>query len=804
MNQPRPAFRPLLLGCLILLVPPRADARQTTPEARLAPELNRTARAVLQRDPLTTADIEGALVLVQEAANLKPDDADQWRLLLKVAALADRPELRREALRRILELDPEDEGARLMRLLDAIDRYQTIERRIGGYERLLAAENRNRLGLAVASRLALDLALLHQRAGDLEAFGQWLAEAAVIDPSNRDAAALALGFFGDHDGDPYARAELLVNLIMADPTDLGAQISLAQLLLDNGAYPAADRVYELLQVAMKTAGIGRDNEMLADIATVKWALGETELALGLIERQRDLLDDMHRQRMRAEDPALTPDDLAAIAAPPDTVLATVAAAIHDRLDDGQSEQALRNVRAAYDARLEALGDESETAAERARLHLELAWVTLWLSSDVSAARDALAEAETLLDLSDTARARFEGWAALREGRPEEAADRLQPLAADDSAARLGLALSDLALDRRREAARQFLSVARERPGTLLGVWAADHLADMLGQRVDLSEQAGRLNELVDTLPRALERYARQPRTAMALRVVPTRRTFDPYEPVLVDIEVTNATVLPLGIGPDGPIRPQIAVFTDLRFARRVEDVATPAFILDIDRNLRLEPGERHVIRLDLRAHQVGDALDEAPLGGATLTVTAMLNFQAGASGLLEPGLLGSTATSSLTRVDGARINESWLRQTIDAVKDAEAPDPRHVALLSHVVVRPVPEDADVNFRGLTDEARAAVLPAFARLGAVDQAWLLAVMPGDEAFEPLLNTARKSAHHLVQLAYLLFQRTGPDDPMLDAALRDEDKTMRAVVEMIRSADRADAEEAASEPDQDEDR
>jgi len=743
---------------------------------RVASELNQAAHRLLRQMPLTPQAIDASLVLVRESAALRPDDADQWRRVRKVATLAERDDVVDEALGRILALDPGDEAARLLRLLVAVERYQTMEQRVAALEQLLSAENRGRLRPAVASRLAMNLAFLHQRGGNLDAFAHWLAEASIIDPANREAAAVAAGFFSANRDDAYAEAELLANLIVADQTDLGAQIELARLLLDAGAYPAAERTYELLLSGLIAEEVAADDNIIADLATVKWALGKPDEALQLIDRRRR---DQANQAQRSAAPGT------AAAPPTDTVLATVAAAIRGRQPEGGAESAMEIVRSAYAARLGELAGLADTAAAQAQLHLQLAWITMWLARDAEAARASLGRADELVPVSDQAKARFEGLAAWCAGDAARAIELLQPLVDSDPASRLGMALACRDLNRARDAARHLLAVARAQPGTLMGVWSADMLAEMVGQRVPLTDQARRLNELIESLPRGLERQARQGTTGLTFRIRPGQSTYSPFDPLPITISISNQAVSPLAVDHEGPIRPQIVVFCDVRGTRLLDRPPPPAFIIDIDRTLRLEPGETYTITFDLRDGVVADALDELAVWGANVTVTGMINFHARADGVLHPGLLGSAASTPLIRVDGVRMTEQWVVDTIAAVQAGDDPLPRDVALLSHLAAEAPGRDGAEPTAQHIDEARAAVLSAFPRLAPLDQAWILSVLPAHDAFEPLLNVARRSDDRHVQMAYLLSCSSGPDDPMIDAAMRGDDEDIRIVAEAIRA-------------------
>ena len=104
----------------------------------------------------------------------------------------------------------------------------------------------------------------------------------------------------------------------------------------------------------------------------------------------------------------------------------------------------------------------------AQIGIEAAFVTLWLGGDIDRAQGYLDGATTLLGeqaMSDDARRRFEGWTALRRDNVSQAVELLQPIAARDAAAQLGMALCHLAEGKRRDAARALNDVATRRRGT---------------------------------------------------------------------------------------------------------------------------------------------------------------------------------------------------------------------------------------------------------------------------------------------------------------------------------------------------
>ena len=218
---------------------------------RLARLLTRTSLELLRLPEPAATDYRVALTLSEWATELAPDWLEGWRIFLQIASVAESvddqgPERLRRALSAIVRIDPRDEVARLRLLSLAVDRYGTVEERAAAYERLLAPENLSKLGGPVASRLALELALLLYRNGDVDGFAARLAEAVALDPSNPSATEMAAGFLRHRVADPVGEAELALAAAVANPANLEPLQSLATICLSNGAFVASQRLYGIV------------------------------------------------------------------------------------------------------------------------------------------------------------------------------------------------------------------------------------------------------------------------------------------------------------------------------------------------------------------------------------------------------------------------------------------------------------------------------------------------------------------------------------------------------------------------------
>jgi tetratricopeptide (TPR) repeat protein len=798
----------MVLGAFILTAaailaqgPAKLPAAAEQSVARLlADQWIRTGRAVLESEPITVQKIRLVTLLAEMSTETAPDYETAWRFLLSIADVSERVELQRQAVQRLAEINPTDDVIRLRRLNHVIDDLDTAEERVALYERLLDPSRRDEIGPAVASRLALDLALLKQSQGDLGAFSTWLAEATAIDASNRKAAALAAGFFRANVKDPTAEAELLISLVMADPTDAMSMLTLGQLLLERGAYAGAQRLYrQAVKVAQYTGSPPITDELVADAAIALWGQGDTSSAMRMIVEHQRIKDHLLRIGLKRDRPEMTPLDLAkenAVLAP---TLSTVRAMIQKELGGELAGRALQAAVLSYDEAIAtAASAEPADPAARGGLLLEQASVMYWLGADIEEAGSRVTQAAALQPLTPQAEARFDGWHALRSGDTATARAKLAPLAENDPLAAIGFALALIEEGERRESARQLLSVVRKQPGTLLGVWAYTTLAgpDMLKQRFAVSETAAQLDGLTAKIPAAFDRYVENPTLALSLRIRPEQVQYGPLDPVIVTIEITNHTSVPMSIDRNGPIHPHVAIIVSPQVARVKLPTELRPLIIDIDRKLRLAPRERLEIKVDLRQSQLATVLDTHALRGATVSVRGLLNFMVTPQGALRAGILGSEVTTERIRIDGVRMSRAWIEDALAAVTQPDSlNDLIQLAMLAPVAAAGPAQGAPAEDVQLLADVSSAMVEAFAKLSPTAQAWLLGVLPRTSSMEPVRALARRSTDPWVQLSYIIHQSTGLTDPVFDVARRGEHAKLRELAELFPEALQLLAEPAA---------
>lgn len=763
---------------------------------RLAVELVRYGNDIIGTLPVSTRSINIAKYFYEQAASFAPDDPEISSRLLEIALVAEDDQLIDSATRQLLNASPANQLAQLRRLMSAIDRFQTAEDRIRSYEILLSPENQEALGEILSSRLAFQLAMLHRRMGDIDQFSHWLGQSIALDPSYSEAIAMGAGFFQTRAGDKIANVELLVSLLLADPTDSTTPAVLANMLMQSGAYESARRMYFLSARDITADKSVPSSDMLADLALAEWASGDRDRALATIQARQQEMDAYYRSLTRQEAPDLSPIDLARMEAPLTPTLATVRAVVASSADADTARDAMSSAIESYENALQILATQEGTQKEQASALLEMAWLSLWLGGDVEKAEAWILQAQQLQELDPDAHARFDGWVQLRRGFDEDAMRSLTPLEEKDPVARLGLAVILEQQGKMQDAARKYLEVARSQPGTVIGIWSAERLSGILGTPLPMTEEAEKMTAIIANIPTVIDRYPDDPRLAISIDIEPAAQNIKPYEPVIINIELANNTPMPLAISPDGPINELILIEPVVQIPYQKALTFGP-IVFDIAHRLRLEPYERITIPFDLRTVWVGLLLNLHPYQGATVMTTGILNFTASNNNMnlktvFAPGLLGSEVTGTPLRVEGVRISEEWATGVISSSLEGSinSDDLTGLAILSVVAgsntgtmtTDPIPED-------LAQKSLATIFQLFPTFDPVQQAWFLCVMSRSDLLDPVRSMASRDGDQLVKAIRLVrLMESGDlsllrDDPTLMSSLRSEDATIRQLAEWI---------------------
>ena len=787
---------------------------ETLAAERLSEEFMRVAHTAAMLKPLNTKTITAAVILITEASILSPNDEAVWRSLIEVAHMADKPELKSHAIKQLLRIAPTESSAQLSRLRDAVARTNTVDERMGVYEQLLTDGRSSKLDSRVAARLALDAALLQRQLGDIEQFARWLAESVALDPSYPEAMSLAAGFFGDESADVHRRAELLASTVLSNIRDSTIQVTLAEFLLAYGDYKDARAMYEVVLSGENNIN-GISDGLLADIVLSQWADGDPIAALDTLLTRQIYVDKIFRQQTKSQQPRLTPLQLSRIHAPLLPKLATVRAVIYaSQEDDSKARIAYDDAADSFNAMIKIYKTQGEAAINQViNFLLQAAWISVWIGEDAEAARSIIDNIEERATIGAREKNRLEGWVAMLNGNLDMAVSYLSEYE-DDNAARAGLAKVYLLQGNAQAAAKEYLSIARQQSGTLLGVWSRVQLQRIVGTEFSIRPEVAKLQEFMVGVLQTLNDYIRDPRPAIDVRIYPLKDVFEPYEPMLIRIELTNNTSVPLTISKTGPIQPLLLVEAFVEISGATIN-KTPPIIIPIDREISIGPRKSLIIETNLRQRWMGGKFNEFPLRGATVRLRTTVNFTAretrdrrGAPVFVYGvGRLGKSEDTNIFRLNGIRLTDTWLKEAIIQADDVDTVDDlTTLLLLTHIVAEDViitveepaiPIDVNVDpiptVQGerlaIQDEAITAVLTTFPSLGINAQSWVIATMSDDPTIESVVGMVHDQNSITAQLAWMIrfISDTVPDEALDDQrllqALQSEDDRVRSVASWV---------------------
>ena len=766
------------------------------------------------RDPdISDEGYEAGLALALRCARMAPERRPAWDMVL---LLADQVEggtpdearvARREALAALAKLDPLDDVVRLARIADAIEAHPTADARVRAYEAILAPQNRASLGAPVVARLAYQLAALESRIGNTELFSRWLAEAVKADPSYPTAAQAAAGYFRMRVADPAADIELLSIAVEANPRDLSTWSALISVLLDGGAFKAAERT---ARMAIAVAEAERRNELVyaftGDLATALWGSGQREEASHELELRMNRLTEDYRRIISLYDPSITNERLAREFPPLPSTLSIAMLGLAQKDGDAKKVDALlQRALRGTDAEIKRAEDQGSSKEEIGSFTLQRAVALLLFGKEFGAVPALLDEAVKSGALGEQGKARFDAMLAWRQGKADVALKALEPLRANDPLAQYAYASALADAKRTSEAIVEFRTIAEERIGTSLGLLALDRLSDLLGQpkllasqlSKSIAERAEVLNKaLTDHLPTTLDETIDRPFRALTVEVTPSSTLIGPYESFTIGIRIRNSSRLPMAIGGDAPISGKVTMRSAAPRPGQTDGAELPPQPLLIDRRLRLMPGEEIFVPVDADLTIIGLLLNIQPLDSHLVSIAVVSNPSVGSGGM-APGFLGSVTGAAPIQFTGVNINEAWIKESRALVQTAGSIEAvTRLALLIHAA-----SDANLlpeSIRGDTKAIWTDIVNAWKAMPESAQAWVLGVVPQEmPSMAPLLDAARASTSAAVLRSWAISRVVDPMDPILDVCRRSGDAELTKLADSVQwVADRR-AKRAASE-------
>ena len=550
-------------------------------------------------------DYRIAKELLAIASALQPNDQTILRLYMEAAAGADDGQALRDISRRLVKLDPDDTVS-LLRVVSAkISDLQTAEQRLAAYDRFVKGEGSESFDAAVRSRLALDGALLAREQGDMLGFADRLSTSIELDPTNRDAATLALTFYSAHpdDSKPTGRLDLMFQVLWTDPFDPTIYSAIVSELLSRGAYKGALRFAKLQRTIynVQVHQVPDSDENAFDLA--EWSLLGPDAVIRRLsdglEKQRQYTMEM---RKRAQEKAValdafpTPESVR-LSASRERSRIVCAAAILDRerasifLADLASTVGMLSRDADDPVRRPEGWSEEQATAYAGEASIDLCWLRLLTGLQLDEASKSLAALHESKQMDPSVLARFDAWLELRTGDKARAEQVLGALAPTDPLAAIGHALAAELRGDPNTAIVRNAAIARDHVGDVAGAFAATRYTVLTGERLRPSDTAKALEADAFGVPTWLDSMVENPRRVMSLEVKALRADVSPLERTPVRVTLRNTSQIALPMGPDKPLCTRLLFAPQVDMGAEILPTADLVWVANMDRRLRLLPNE---------------------------------------------------------------------------------------------------------------------------------------------------------------------------------------------------------------------
>lgn len=746
-------------------------------------------------------DYRAASILLGFAQELAPRDQDILRRRIESAWSAGDHEAVLDLTEQLLVLDPADTVAQLRLITSRIARLQTAELRLAAFEQLLDPKGRGRLiDPSIRSRLALDAALLARERGDEDGFVRFLTQATQLDPTHKEAAALAATYAGDSVG-VRGRLDLLANLLLADPVDPNVHEAIARELVVGGAYRGAERFLNNARAILAASGApveGVDHHLLL----IEWYRNGPAAIVARINRDRmnhvEALAKRIRDMERAGLPTDKLDRPEQVRVAP-AFAAILALALDAEGDRGALEAGISDIAETFRLLADAVLDPEKrppemTVAEAekraANVNAQLQFVRLWTNIQVDVVRTALDPGGPLVRLAPPQLPLLQAWMKLRGGDARGAIADLTPLADADPSARVALAQAHEAAGDLAAALEQYDRVVREAPLTFAGAWSRSRL-ERLGVSLDpalvadLERYAARGT---GAIPGWVDDAVEHPMFYVGVEVKLADLEGDPLQRDALRMRITNVSGHPLALGPDRPINSRFLI------TPRVDVPLGPLArlvrpeVVDLDRRLRLLNRESIEAWVWPNAGESGLLLELISGVNTRVRWRAIQGFWIDPQGGYRPGpMCVQSETESMVRRPLPEANVSANEHVRKVIGDIEALLPRSAAgLRAALMTLPVRDGAapaeDAAVRAVA-EAWVVRWPNLSRSARAMAAAVLPTRQFSAAMAPIEDAMRVDSDPLVLAVVLATRVTDADDPLLRQAQGSDDPRVAEFARLV---------------------
>lgn len=739
--------------------------------------------------------------ILELASQLNPDDRDLLRRSIDAWHGARRNDRADELTARLVELDPGDRVAQLRLLSGRINNLQTAEARLAAYDRILSKAGAS-LDPAIRSRLALDAALLARETGDDDGFTRRLTQATQLDATNKDAAALAASLVLDAGADPLARSEALLNVILSDPMDASSHANLARELRNVGAFDVAQRFQDNADAIYTAENRYYDADISYERLLTLWgSQGPEAVAQALDDRERALRANraneiqMYQAAGREPPPGPAPEQ---VTLEPNLEVLRAAANIallrSNRVETTahlltQQASAAQQI-IAQAAQQTGVTEQVEQASQQLRVILsELLWIRLWANVQIPAAEALLASMRDGGLITDAvAVQRYEGLLALRKGDFAAAESKLTPIADADPRARIGLGLLEEARGNPRAAAAQLAPLALEQTGTMIGLYARSCIERLLQQPVATSPVAARVAEYFKSVPQWLDAMTRDPREFMVLEAAWPSPSISALDGLPLTLRLRNIGRIPLPVGPNLTVSSRLLLSPDPTIGGEKPPNRMSPEVAELNRSLRVMPGESTEVTVNAGLGSVGAALDNAATQVVTLRWQVAQGFLVDQRGTFFRGPTSVSATSPLVTRRRLSIPEESIPGIERALDGAQGDRVIEILyIFRDLAIRTLSMEDRQAANQLTGAIVQTVASRMPRMSEVERA-IAVVLVGSvyprDLLTPIDTVALADPSRLVRVAALISRVNDPDNPAFDAILAEGPDSLDDLVNALR--------------------
>lgn len=805
------------------LAPSVAHAQADTP-AELAPAAAEPAPPEVAKDTRPMPDVErltsdalvrAALTELRKTSNPSPLDYRVTALAIRIARRLnpnDEELVRLEqqawqgtgdeaemdiVTREVVRIDPKDTVAQLRLVTGRMQRLQDADLRLAAYDRMLGEAGAS-LDAAIRSRLALDAALLAREAGDDAGFVTRLTQAATLDNTNKDAAALYSTYFLDRATDPVERADLLANVVLADPNDMQAHTNLALELFRKGAYVAARR---FMARAGDIAMSGLIEPTVADLFdrfVLLWMTdGDEPAKAAIMALENKSLSAIRDYRRRAEAQGIDVGEEPDPTVPHEIELIRLAIG-WSRDDQAASARAAHLIILRLETQLgildrkEAPYDKVTPQEEqyyRDEVKLLRAAARLWAGVELDEAQadiDALLRPDATNRLDRVAEARLTGLMAMRRG-DLEGAERLLTSAGDDPTARLGLgALAEQRADRAK-AIRVYAALALDNAHRLVGCAAKKRIEAILGKPLPPTPDVAALEDWSKRFAPWLDEMTTNPTAFMTLDVDHVKPRIDSFERVELSLSLRNVSRIPMSIGPEQTFSSRLMLSP--RAVVKGQDVSgiIDAEFLELDRRLRLMPGEAIETVVWGSRGSIGNWFNQFADKSASLRWRVIQGYRLDNDRRFAPGIISVTAQSDMLERDPV-APETDIPALIDRLGASTGRE--YLEDILRAIVAGGTQWGDETDAQLQDKRIKignAIAARLSGLPSLEKAWVISSVARVELVketESLVIAAEADPSPMVQAALVIDGYADADQPGLVRLSEDPDPELRSMARAAR--------------------